>query len=223
MELIRTGARTAGCLTWAQFYGGLSAYREDSRYYFEAPLLSPEYDAAGVAAIDQGNLFTLGRILPEFLEVDFTGIRESPVPVIMFLGRHDYTTPSEPVWAQLAEYGTARLGEWITQNCEQAAFLADLVTADEQMQVVAPVALISAIAVRCRLIWMTQARRAERRDRDPLATRRHRRAIDYQRQWTHCDSGQHRQHRTTRADLVLLVHEVRRIAQDVLATGVQRR
>jgi pimeloyl-ACP methyl ester carboxylesterase len=30
------------------------------------------------------------------LEVDFTGVAEFPIPVLMFMGRHDYTTPSEP-------------------------------------------------------------------------------------------------------------------------------
>ena len=81
---------------WPQYFGGLTAYRSDSRYYFNGALLSPEYDAKDVAAIDQGSLFTLGRILPEFLEVDFTAVKEFPIPVLMFMGRHDYTTPSQP-------------------------------------------------------------------------------------------------------------------------------
>jgi pimeloyl-ACP methyl ester carboxylesterase len=81
---------------WAQFYGGLSAWREDSTYYFRAPMLSPEYDADDACAIDKGNLFTLGRILPEFLEADFKTTRSFPIPVVMFMGRHDYTTPSRP-------------------------------------------------------------------------------------------------------------------------------
>ena len=81
---------------WAQFYGGLSAFRADSKYFFRAPLLSPEYGAEDVCAVDQGNVFTLGRVLPEFLAVDYTGVRAFPIPVVMFMGRHDYTTPSEP-------------------------------------------------------------------------------------------------------------------------------
>jgi pimeloyl-ACP methyl ester carboxylesterase len=81
---------------WPQFYGGLSAYRDNSRYYFDAPLLSPDYNEKDVAAIDQGSLFTLEKILPEFLDVDFTQVKTFPIPVIMFLGRHDYTTPSQP-------------------------------------------------------------------------------------------------------------------------------
>ncbi len=81
---------------WPQFYGGLSAYRAESPYFYDAPLLSPEYDYKDRLAVDQGNLFTLGKILPEFLNVDFTGVRTFPIPVVMFMGRHDYTTPSEP-------------------------------------------------------------------------------------------------------------------------------
>jgi pimeloyl-ACP methyl ester carboxylesterase len=86
---------------WAQFYGGLSAHRETSGYYFKAPLLSPEYEDEDRDSIDQGNLFTLGRILPEFLDVDFTNIHSFPIPVVMFMGRHDYTTPSAPTDAWL--------------------------------------------------------------------------------------------------------------------------
>lgn len=88
---------------WAQYYGGLSAYRESSKYYFNAPLLSPEYDKDAVCAIDHGNLFTLGRILPEFLNVDFKNVTSFPIPVVMFMGRHDYTTPSAPTEAWLGK------------------------------------------------------------------------------------------------------------------------
>jgi pimeloyl-ACP methyl ester carboxylesterase len=88
---------------WPQFYGGLTAYRDGTaKYFFDAALLSPEYDEADAKAIDAGNAFTLGRILPEFLEVDYGGVREFPIPIVMFMGRHDHTTPSEPTAAWLA-------------------------------------------------------------------------------------------------------------------------
>lgn len=86
---------------WAQHYGGLSAYREESGYFFDAPKLSPEYDAGDVCDIDRGNVFTLGRVLDEFLAVDLSGVRSFPIPVVMFMGRHDYTTPSAPTDAWL--------------------------------------------------------------------------------------------------------------------------
>ncbi|MHA4870669.1 alpha/beta fold hydrolase [Duganella sp. PWIR1] len=89
--------------TWAQNYGGLAAYRSDFSYYFNAPLLSPEYDDKAVQAIDQGSLLTLDSVLKEWLEVDFKPVAKFPVPVVMFMGRHDYTTPSEPTAAWLAK------------------------------------------------------------------------------------------------------------------------
>lgn len=84
---------------WPQHYGGMTAYRSNSTYFFGGPMLSPEYDAADARAIDEGNLFTLGRILPEFVEVDFSKVDRFPIPVVMFLGRHDYTTPTAPTEA----------------------------------------------------------------------------------------------------------------------------
>lgn len=86
---------------WPQAYGGLSAFRDRSDYYFQAPLLSPAYTPEDVAAIDEGSRLTLDRVLPELLAVDFRGVRCFPVPVLMFMGRHDYTTPSAPTQAWL--------------------------------------------------------------------------------------------------------------------------
>lgn len=81
---------------WPQHYGGLNAYRNaEQDYYYGASLLSPEYDCEDRKAFFDGNVFTLAHLLDEFLEVDFTGVLEFPIPVVMFLGRHDYTSPSE--------------------------------------------------------------------------------------------------------------------------------
>ena len=81
---------------WPQHYGGLSAFRSESGYFFRGPLLSPEYSPSQVKDIDKGSMLTLGRVLPEFLEVDFSNVKRFPIPVVMFLGRHDYTTPAAP-------------------------------------------------------------------------------------------------------------------------------
>ncbi|MFF0343579.1 alpha/beta fold hydrolase [Kribbella sp. NPDC004875] len=127
---------------WAQYRGGLSAYRSDSRYFFEAPLLSPEYTVAEAETIGEGNEFTLGRVLDEMLEVDHSGVTEFPIPVLMFLGRHDYTTPAEPSAAWLeavdAPYkqavwfeNSAHLAPWE----EPGKFLVSLVNAVRQLSV----------------------------------------------------------------------------------------
>jgi pimeloyl-ACP methyl ester carboxylesterase len=91
-----TRERIIAARKWAQYYGGLAAYRHDFSYYFDAPKLSPEYDDKADAAIDEGNMLTLGAILPEFMAVDMKPVKQFPIPVLMFMGRHDFTTPSEP-------------------------------------------------------------------------------------------------------------------------------
>ncbi len=87
---------------WPQHYGGLTAFRDNSSYYYKAPYLSPDYSALDVCAINRGSVFTLGRVMDEFLAVDFKPVRRFPIPVVMFMGRHDYTTPSEPTAAWLS-------------------------------------------------------------------------------------------------------------------------
>lgn len=88
---------------WPQHYGGLTAYRDGSDYFYRGPRLSPDYDDAARCAINAGNVLTLGRLLDEFLQVDFDAAQAFPIPVVMFMGRHDYTTPSEPTAAWLAK------------------------------------------------------------------------------------------------------------------------
>ena len=53
----------------------MSARRDESKYLFGAPLRSPEYTAGDVCAIDRGNMFTLGGVLPEFLDIEFSKAR----------------------------------------------------------------------------------------------------------------------------------------------------
>ena len=103
---------------WPQFYGGLSAFRDGgAKYYFDAALLSPAYDCKAMHAIDEGNAFTLGRVLPEFLQVDFKHVTDFPIPVVMFMGRHDYTTPSAPTAAWLAKvHAPYAKGVWFERS-----------------------------------------------------------------------------------------------------------
>ncbi|MEU4194552.1 alpha/beta hydrolase [Kribbella sp. NPDC026611] len=81
---------------WAQYRGGLSAYRDDSLYFFGAPMLSPDYTLDELETLGEGNQFTLGRVLGEMLATDYTGVKEFPIPMVQLLGRHDYTTPAQP-------------------------------------------------------------------------------------------------------------------------------
>lgn len=80
---------------WTQYYGGLSAFRTESSYYFSGPLLSPEYDHNMVSTLDQSSIFTLEQVLDELLNVDFKDLTAFPIPIFMFMGRHDFYTPSK--------------------------------------------------------------------------------------------------------------------------------
>lgn len=104
--------------TWAQHYGGMTAFRDESAlYFYQASRLSPEYQDKDRCAIDEGNRFTLGRILPEFLATDMSGVREFPIPLVIFMGRHDYTTPSEPTAAWLAKVkAPVKQGVWFERS-----------------------------------------------------------------------------------------------------------
>lgn len=127
---------------WPQFYGGLSAYRETSKYYYGASLLSPAYDSAAARAIDQGNLFTLGRILPEFLQVDFKSVHEFPIPVVMFMGRHDYTTPSAPTAAWLQQANAPyKQGVWFERSAHMIPWEEPGKTLVSLLQYVRPLAV----------------------------------------------------------------------------------
>jgi len=82
---------------WSMYYGGFTAYREVPVFYYYASFLSPDYSSLEREAIDGGALFTIPKILPELLKVDFKNVDKFPIPVFMFMGRHDFTTPAEPV------------------------------------------------------------------------------------------------------------------------------
>lgn len=82
---------------WSVYFGGLTYNRDSYDYYFHAARLSPEYSDADLAAIDKGSGLTLPTLLPELAKVDFSGNTTLHCPIFMFVGRHDETTPPEPV------------------------------------------------------------------------------------------------------------------------------
>lgn len=78
---------------WSVYYGGLAAGRRDSDFYLHLGRLSPEYGAADRAAWDESSSFTMKTLWPKLATVSFEGLRRIDVPVFLFLGRHDTTTP----------------------------------------------------------------------------------------------------------------------------------
>jgi pimeloyl-ACP methyl ester carboxylesterase len=82
---------------WSVRYGGLTYRRNSYDYWENAERLSPDYSESDFKAIDAGSAFSLPRLLPEMAAVDFTKLTRLGCPILMFAGRHDYTTPSELV------------------------------------------------------------------------------------------------------------------------------
>ena len=82
---------------WSVHYGGLTYGRDSYDFWENAEKISPDYSEADFKAIDAGSAFSLPKLLPEMAATDFTKLTRLSCPVLIFAGRHDYTTPSEPV------------------------------------------------------------------------------------------------------------------------------
>nr|MDQ2680867.1 alpha/beta hydrolase [Candidatus Eremiobacteraeota bacterium] len=87
---------------WSIRYGALAFGRSNADFYFHAPRLAPQYTAADRKALDDGSAFTITTMFPQLADVTFKNLNKLDVPVIMFLGRHDYTAPSSiaAAWMQ---------------------------------------------------------------------------------------------------------------------------
>ncbi|MFC3712115.1 alpha/beta fold hydrolase [Sphingoaurantiacus capsulatus] len=79
---------------WSVHYGALAAYRDNADFYFQSKRLSPEYLPADRKAWLDGSAFTIKAMFPQLAPLSFAHVKRLDVPVVMLLGRHDYTTPS---------------------------------------------------------------------------------------------------------------------------------
>jgi pimeloyl-ACP methyl ester carboxylesterase len=82
---------------WSVHFGGLTYGRQSYDFWENAEKISPDYSQADSRAIDAGSGFSLPKLLPDMAATDFTKLTRLNCPVLIFAGRHDYTTPSEPV------------------------------------------------------------------------------------------------------------------------------
>ncbi|TMV12772.1 pyridoxal phosphate-dependent decarboxylase family protein [Arenibacterium halophilum] len=122
------------------------------------------------------------------------------------------------VWAQIAEFGTARFGALIDRNCAQAAYLADAVRADPALELMAPVALNI-----CCFRYLAPEAMAAEQDHltEELVIALHLRGTAAPSTTT--INGQKAirvnitNHRTGFADLDLFLEEVRAVAADLIA------
>src|SRR6266480_6759188 len=72
-----------------------------------SPRIIPDTD---FKAIDAGSAFSLPKLLPEMAVTDFSRLTRLGCPLLIFAGRYDYTTPSEPVrrWFERIEAPSKR-------------------------------------------------------------------------------------------------------------------
>jgi proline iminopeptidase len=80
---------------WSVALGGLGYGRNSFDWYGNLFELSPEYSTADIAAISKGSKFSLGKLWPQLVGVDFSNTTEFRCPIVLIEGRHDNTTPSE--------------------------------------------------------------------------------------------------------------------------------
>ncbi len=102
---------------WSIRYGALAAYRPDADFYFRAARLSPDYTPADRAAWDAGSDYTIRTLFPQLADVTFADVRRAQVPIVFFLGRHDYTTPAPLAADWLARLRTpAKRAVWFEHS-----------------------------------------------------------------------------------------------------------
>ena len=123
------------------------------------------------------------------------------------------------VWAQIAEHGEAKLGRLITQNCDQAAYLGELVRTTPELELLLPVSM---------QICCFRYLRGDLSDTE-LDELNAEIVVQLQLQGIAAPSTTKingrvairvniTNHRTRRSDLDLLVREILRIAREVLSS-----
>lgn len=80
---------------WSVHYGALMHGRDAYDFYSAAARLSPDYEPEHVANIGLGSALSLEPLISDLEAADFNTVRRVPFPVVLLLGRYDYTTPSE--------------------------------------------------------------------------------------------------------------------------------
>jgi len=95
---------------WSVHYGGLTHGRHSYDYWENAEKLSPDYSDTDFKAIDAGSAFSLPKLLPDMAVTDLSSLTRLGCPLLIFAGRYDYTTPSEPVrrWFERIEAPSKR-------------------------------------------------------------------------------------------------------------------
>lgn len=99
-----TIAKADGWRKYAMPYGALLYNRPPATtLYFQQPRLSPEYGPADLQAWSKGSAFSVTTLWPRLADISFARDDTLKVPLIFFLGRHDYVVPAPVAAAWLAK------------------------------------------------------------------------------------------------------------------------
>lgn len=79
---------------WLMRFGGVVAGRANNDAEANAIGLSPEYDDEDVRQVWTANEFSEDKLLVTALEIDHSKVKAIKVPIVLFLGRHDYNVNS---------------------------------------------------------------------------------------------------------------------------------
>lgn len=102
---------------WVSRFGGMAAGRADSAYFDNGEGVAPDYSPADRESARAGREFLAEHLLPQFIELDFTGLRSFEVPIVLFLGRHDHVTPTAPAVAWLDRLAApTKIIEWFEDS-----------------------------------------------------------------------------------------------------------
>ncbi|MFC7623886.1 alpha/beta fold hydrolase [Microlunatus sp. GCM10028923] len=102
---------------WVTRFGGMAAGRADSAYFDDGELVAPDYSPADRDSARAGREFLAEHLLPRFIEIDFTEVHSFEIPIILFLGRHDYVTPTAPAVAWLDRLAApTKIIEWFEDS-----------------------------------------------------------------------------------------------------------
>ena len=79
---------------WLNFYGGMVHNRTGGQAEAAAIRLAPEYSDRDLAQVWTANDFSAEHLLSEVLTLDMSEVQALDVPLLLFLGRHDYNVSS---------------------------------------------------------------------------------------------------------------------------------
>lgn len=79
---------------WVEKFGGVFHQDLSTWKLIQAALSTDEINLVDLMKFGQGNRFSLESLRPEYAKVDLTRYRSFKVPIVFFLGRHDWHIPS---------------------------------------------------------------------------------------------------------------------------------